>query len=333
MFSLGFRNAEKAYEPLDEVELLFHGGELVKVFDGNGRLYVQTNVEGKNSYLFLAGGAIGTQKIELCDAQGTLIDSVEFVLNANTSISDNTGIFDEFTKVLKDTMNCYAPDGLFHFSFKDKTYGFYVPWILDHVHTAKGMQFFSSHERDLVDLFSLEQNTNGMIWSNVFKKTPVNYIDSNYGEKFSRRYGEIVFSRQPVENHCEYNFVNCMYISWKASGDDEWLKGVVDSAVRALNYSVSDNLRWSKKYNLLKRAYCIDSWDFQIEDEFLPDTGVNNTMLIDEKLTKFGVFFGDNTGYASACKELSLMLAHLERKEEADVFEKRSHEIMDSLRA
>ena len=54
--------------------------------------------------------------------------------------------------------------------------------------------------------------------------------------------------------------------------------------------------------------YTIDCWDFAVEDEYMPDIGITNTMIIDPVKSKFGVFFGDNTGYISACNQLAEML-------------------------
>ena len=82
----------------------------------------------------------------------------------------------------------------------------------------------------------------------------------------------------------------------------------LDCAARALDYCVTDTVRWSKRFQLLKRPYCIDSWDFQVDDEYTPDAPLSPTMVIVPGKTKFGIFFGDNTGYYEACNQLAEML-------------------------
>ena len=87
------------------------------------------------------------------------------------------------------------------------------------------------------------------------------------------------------------------YKHWKASGDNEWMKATLESAARALDYCVTDSIRWSKRFQLLKRPYCIDSWDFQVNDEYTPYAPISPTMVVVPGKTRYGIFFGDNTGY------------------------------------
>src|ERR1035438_9484755 len=79
--------------------------------------------------------------------------------------------------------------------------------------------------------------------------------------------------------------------------------------------------------------YTIDSWDFQVDDAYTPDIGLTNTMLIDAKKSKFGVFFGDNVYYAEACDELAEMLNHGGDAAGAAVFAARASAIRQRLDA
>jgi len=45
------------------------------------------------------------------------------------------------------------------------------------------------------------------------------------------------------------------------------MKKTIASAALALDYCYADSIRWSQRFQLLKRPYCIDSWDFQVDDE------------------------------------------------------------------
>jgi len=323
--ALGIRTLKDVFKPLDQINVVFNSAKTLKVTDGVGHEYFSANVEGQISLVFIVGGALGTHTIKLFGVDGECLDSYEFELEARTQIIDNTGKYDDLMQILEKTIMWHAPSENESFHYKNRTFEMFWWWLLDHYHMAKGGQFFSKKARGLVDLLSLEQSDSGMIWSNIFIKEKINHVDSKYGEINFRRVGESLFSRQPVENHCEYIFVNTMFLTWKANGDDSWLKDVIDSGIKALNYSVTNKLRWSEKYKLLKKAYSIDSWDFSIKDEYTKDT-----MLIDEE-TKFGIFFGDNHGYYMACKEMSIMLSHLGRENEAKMFYERGDEILSNL--
>jgi hypothetical protein len=94
---------------------------------------------------------------------------------------------------------------------------------------------------------------------------------------------------------------------------------------------LADPARWSKRFGLLKRVYTIDSWDFAVEDEYLPDLGITNSMIIDPDKSKFGVFFGDNTGYITACYQLAEMMQYSGDAKNASLFKKRGDELKDRL--
>jgi hypothetical protein len=122
-----------------------------------------------------------------------------------------------------------------------------------------------------------------------------------------------------------------MYQHWKASGDTEWMKMNLDCAARALDYCITDTLKWSRRFRLLKRPYCIDSWDFQVDDEYTPGAPLSPTMVVVPGKTKFGIFFGDNTGYYEACIQLAEMLKYAGRTDEAATYVKRGIEILDRI--
>jgi len=111
------------------------------------------------------------------------------------------------------------------------------------------------------------------------------------------------------------------------------MKQHLRSAARALDYSINDPARWSRRFQLLKRVYTIDSWDFQVDDAYTPKIGLTDTMLIDPEKSKFGVFFGDNTHYAAACEELAEMFDHAGQAASAANYRARAQEIRARLDA
>ena len=322
--------------PLDSLRVAGTGdpASTVVVRDGAGHEYFRA--AAAPSVEFAVGGALGEQTVQTLDANGHVLDELRFTADAQTSLEDGDGRFQELFGVLRKTMCCHSPTGEYTQHWHGRDYRMFVHWILDHFHTAKGMQYFSDATAGLVDLLAETQREDGMIWSFANSShTETGYFVSRDEARnfYTRRDDGLLLVRQPVENHCEYNFASAMYLAWKGSGDDAWMAKILAAAVRALDYGAADPVRWSEKFGLLKRGYTIDSWDFQVVDEYTVHFPLGTAMLIDPARTKFGVFFGDNTGYAQACGELAEMLAHAGRAAEAARFRQRASDIRARLDA
>ncbi len=317
-------------EPLERLTIAGVRGAQVTVADGAGREYFRAPAAPELS--FAVGGALGTHTVRALDERGRVLDSLTFPVDARTGIDDEGGRFRDLLDILNRTMRCYHPSGTLSLTWEGRTYRYFVHWILDHGHTAKGMQYFDPSASGLVDLLMAVQREDGMIWSNVNPDPGPGYFDSAYGPAgYARRGRGLLLVRQPVENHCEYNFVDCIHLAWKGSGDDDWMAGCLDAAMRALDYGVTDRARWSSKFELLKRGYCIDSWDFQVHDEYTVEFPLATAQQIDPDRTKFGVFFGDNHGYAYACEQLAEMLDCAGRTDEAAAYRERADGIRRRL--
>jgi len=318
---------------LVSITLIESNASTVVVSDGANHEYFSG--PAASLITFQVGGALGTHTVRALSVDEKVLEELTFQVDARTSIEDVSGQFTDLFQMLHRSMLCYGPTGSGSIHWKGKTYEYFVPWILDHVHTAKGMQYFSAAARGLIDLLASVQREDGMIWSQAVNDPLPGYFDTrdegrNY---YTRRDGELRLMRQPPENHCEYNFVDCFYLCWKSSGDDVWMKSLLSNACRALDYTRNSPVRWSEKFGLLKRAYTIDSWDFQIDDEYLVRFPVGTGIRIDEEKTKFGIFFGDNTGYAQACEQLAEMLKYIGDKDAAEKYRKRGSEIRERLTA
>jgi hypothetical protein len=323
--------ATRQVEPLESLVIPDPGPGSVTVRDGNGQAYFTAAGDGPVS--FRAGGAAGTQAVEVRDAGGALTARTTFTLAAETRVDDG-GHYRDMFALFRAGMNAYSPTGVSTTRWNGRTYRFFVTWVLDNYNTAKGMKYFSPDVRDFVEMMRDAQREDGMIWSNINPGEAVYYYETAYGPfGYVRKIGDRYFVRQPAENHPEYNYVSTIYQSWKATADDSWMTGNLTSAMRAMDYCVTDPARWSQRFQLLKRVYTIDSWDFQVDDAYTPDIGLTNTMLIDPVKSKFGVFFGDNVYYASACEELAEMLGHAGEVENAAKYAARGAAIRKRLDA
>ncbi|MCI0512638.1 hypothetical protein L0128_05450 [candidate division KSB1 bacterium] len=318
--------SQNDFRPLEPVTVKCVGAGTLSVKDATGREYV--NIPAKSVTVFHAGGAAGKQTIALIDKKGKILASTSFNLLTETVINDE-GRIKELFEILKKGMF----DGNGEVTWKGKRYHYYVPWVLDHNNVMSGMQYFLPYGNEFTDLMRAAQREDGMIWSFVdTDKDAIDYYKTAYSPiGFFKEDNAVWFVRQPVENHPEYNYVNMFYKHWKASGDTKWMQATLESAVRALDYCVTDSIRWSQRFQLLKRPYCIDSWDFQVDDEYTPSAPISPSMVVVPGQTKYGIFFGDNTGYHEACLQLAEMYEFTGQIQNATKFRNRAQEILKHL--
>ena len=315
--------------PLEHVTVMCNTEGLLSVKDGIGREYLKCKATPEIS--FMVGGSLGKQTVTLKDSKDKVLATSSFQVDAETKIDDN-GKISELFNLLHKGMLVYSPTGYEEVNWNGKTYRYFVNWVLDNNNTMMGMKYFSPYSRDLVDLFRETQEPDGRIWSFVNQGNESDYFETAYTPiNCFRKDKDAFFVRQPNENHVEYNYVNMMYQHWKASGDTEWMKKNLDCAARALDYCMTDSVRWSKRFKLLKRPYCIDSWDFQVDDGYTPFSYLSPTMVLVPGKTKFGVFFGDNTGYYQACNQLAEMFQFAGFTDKSAIYNQRGKDILEQL--
>jgi hypothetical protein len=305
--------------PLQPIELLDCPHPDISVSDGAGSTYYE------GPPWFLVGGALGTHRI--CCGSETLTFDVE----AKTAIDDSSGQYSELLTMLHYTMVSESGERN-SVLWNGKLFRFFICWLRDHVHVMKGMKYFSEHLKTAIELYRDSQREDGMIYDNVYPRTAdpnfwdVRFTEGDFIKPFSDYTAE--FKRIPVENDVEYLFLEGVYYTWKATGDTAWMESCLDACRRALHYSRNDEYRWSKVYGLLKRGYTIDTWDFQSEEDRDVEGDI---MRVRPGLTRFGVMFGDNTGFATACRQLAEMLDSVGLLEEASNYRLLGNEILERL--
>lgn len=314
--------------PLQEVALTDVQGSWVQVRDGRHRLYV--DMPAQERVRFRAGGACGWHEVQVLDERGTPVQRACFRLTAQSMLRDRSGEFERLLQLCRLSFSKWEVTHL----WQGKLYRLFLGWLRDHTHVLRAGRYFEAPLKEAVDLYRESQRADGMVWDFVtFEQDAEHFWESEYGPRdffWRSPDGKTCFVRMPVENDVEYLFVEALYYTWQATGDDEWMAQNLDAAIRAMEYSVSDPLRYSQKFGLLKRAYTIDTWDFQSTfDAFDEGRG----LLIDAEKTRFGIMFGDNTGYAMSCERLAQMLEHVGRGEEAQRYRERAAHIRERLNA
>lgn len=312
------------YAPLEKIKLTTTAPANLAVYDGVGNKYA--DAKGVTSLEFLVSGSIGSQVVVLTDTKGVEIGRKAFRVTTKTMLKDGSDTYGKLFRQLYWTM-IGSEEGsdmgrggeAFPFYVEGEFYFTLVPWLRDHVHTLKGMKYFYPNIKSAIDLFAKYQREDGMIWDNFAKRRKE---PSMWDKRFSN--GGFIkpidnykfeFKRIPVEADMEFIFLEGIYFTWQASGDTQWMLGKLDNAMEAVKYCTSDPYRWSAKYQLIKRGFTIDTWDFQNEEDSKVVDG--DFMRIDKDKTNFGIMYGDNTGFVNACQKLVIMLNIANRKEDA----------------
>lgn len=301
----------------------------IEVIDGDGNQYI--NVKALNNISFMIGGALGTHNVYYVDCSGKRLDNIKFKVECKTEIIDANGEFGELLSMLHYTMIHWSETN--NCLYNGEIYKYFVCWLRDHVHTLKGMKYFYDDIKSAIELYKDSQREDGMIFDNIYSRDDKksDYWDQRFG------YGDFIkvsedntleFKRIPVENDVEYLYIEGIYSTWKATGDNLWMQGMLDSAINAYNYTMSSSYRWSEKYQLLKRGYTIDTWDFQ---NAYDQAVTGDPMTIDKDRTNFGVMHGDNTGFIAGCRYLAEMLRCSGRKEDAEKYESISKKMKQRL--
>jgi hypothetical protein len=319
ILSIKSEEIKSIFEPLETVWFTSSEAGNLTVYDGAGDTVLSSETAAGDETAYKVGGALGIQNVVLDNGKGEEIDRLRIRIDARTQLKDGD---DEFTKLFK-----MLQFGLYEFNVADvrryngELYHFFSAWFQDHMYLLLAKKYFYPELKSGIDLYTHGQRKDGMI--------PDNYKHA-YGKDcaWSRRfgYGDFVyvpedptsscnFVKVPVENMSEFSYIEAVYMTWQAADDDAWMMTKLDSCIKAVAYSTSDPYHWSEKYQLLKRGYTIDIWDFQSKE----DTAITgDTMKVELGKSRFNIMYGDNVRMAYSCSVLADMLTFAGRDEEAD---------------
>ncbi len=330
------KNNENIFKPLDKVEIEKVGRGKIVVYDGEVRKYVESDAGDITQ--FMVSGSLGNHIVFYLDENDKIQDKITFKVDCKTEIKENTGKYETLLNRLYNTLYQDWTKGYTKFlRIRGKQYKYYVSWLRDHVHALKGMKYWDSDIKTGIELYSDSQREDGMIWDKCkemchSEKQTWRDIEFARGDFVRKIPGNPTrrWMRIPVENDVEFLYLEGIYYTWKACGDDQWMEEQLDNAIKAVQYSTSDDYRWSDKYQLLKRGYTIDTWDFQSADD-VKRNSTGTIMRINPETGEFNIFYGDNTGMAVSCEYLAEMLRVVGRENEAEKYEKLANNLRDRL--
>ena len=159
-------------------------------------------------------------------------------------------------------------------------------WLRDHSDMLRTGRLIEPDVRSAVRCFADVQSVNGRLFD---------YVTTFPEKKPCERENWEKWVRVPVEADVEYRFVKAVYLAWQATGDDEWMAGLLPSCERALTYTTTHPWRWDQEHGLVKRPYTIDTWDF--------DYTAGGHEWLNFQITPhtfWGIMHGDNSGLYEA---------------------------------
>jgi hypothetical protein len=193
-------------------------------------------------------------------------------------------------------------------------------WLRDHTHQMKGFKYFEKDMTSTLDIFQQYQMRDGAFYDFFVEAeeeshdlpvcesddSPV-YVHDRFRYDHENR---IKFARCGVESDVEYLAVEAVYGAWQATGDDIWMAAKLPSLDRALTYSLTSPARWSAEYQLVKRPFTIDTWDFEYVGE--PEESKERFRHSDVKHGNYWcIMHGDNSGMFKACNLIAKMYGHI----------------------
>ncbi|MBN2091998.1 hypothetical protein JW964_20440 [candidate division KSB1 bacterium] len=185
-------------------------------------------------------------------------------------------------------------------------------WIRDHSDILRGARYFEKDMTSAITHFATTQQKNGSLFDFVSCA-----MDRENWTKYVR---------VPVEADVEFRFVKALYLAWQSSGDDKWLNEMLPAAEKALHYITTHPWRWDSKHGLVKRAFTIDTWDF---DFVATDQPWLNFQITDR--THWGVFHGDNSGYYEAFQLIAKLYERIKNSDRAGYWQKMAGQIQQRL--
>ncbi len=296
-------NKKESYEPLMKITYTADHKGWVEIKDAKGFTYHQQETPAKVT--FVISGALGYHTLRVFNKKGSEIKTVPFFVDCETGINDPN----EEWKTLFNYFKFNHLKTIRTEKYNNRIVQMHEMCPRNDANAIRGTQYIYPGLKDGVELFGNLQHESGMIydlyrWTDKVNTSTLDGRSINTDHFVVIQDGWYYKQRFPVENDLEHFYVQWLWRAWKATGDTEWMKKWLPNAIKALEYSQNTSIRWSEKYNLLKRGFTIDTWDFQPDDEGFR----GDHMDVHEDVTNFGIMHGDNTGYAYSCTLLAEML-------------------------
>lgn len=189
-------------------------------------------------------------------------------------------------------------------------------WIRDHVHQSKAFCHWEYDQTSFLDFILDTQRADGQFFELIKQWTDYHWTLVN--PDCVRLYPDDAQTlvRLELEADVEYLMVEGCLQTWRATGDDAWLRRALPRLEKGIDYQTRDPKRWDAAHGLCKRPYTIDTWDF-----LALAGGGDRRIDLDGPMA---IMHGDNTGVYQAMRQLAAMNRHLGRAAKAADWERRA---------
>lgn len=297
------------YRPLEMVKVRVTGrakGDAacrIRAADPEQRVYFEKDVEivgGRGEVQFPASGQLGAHYVYLhFPGEKRYSRYLNFRLDADTSIETGDRDFDAIYPFTREAMQLgrrdyRTPRGHFVGYISADTWHFDGIWLRDWIYSLPAYKYWEREMLCGLDRFLEVQREDGQTPDGI--------------ERDGRTW------RVGLESDVEYILTLGVWDSWRATGDDEWLKRALPKLEKAMSYIRSDPKHWDAKNRLIKRQHSCDTWDYDIDG------------AADKGATRHVVATCDQSGYAMAFRVLSEMYARVGDRAAAERWAKEAAE-------
>ena len=251
------------YQPLDRITVQVWGRAddatcTVRACDPDQQPYAELEVrlkDGQGQAQFPAGGKLGAHYLYLrlpgeTRNGGRWSRYVNFEVDAETHLQTGDPDFDELYRFSREHIRLgrrayETPAGRFVGYISGDTWHFDGLWLRDWIYQLPAYQYW---ERDMqcgLDRFLERQEPSGMVHDGI--------------ERDGRTW------RVGLESDVEYILTMGVWGTWRATGDEAWLRAALPRLEKALAYIQSDPVHWDSRHQLIKRQHSCDTWDYDID--------------------------------------------------------------------
>lgn len=197
-------------------------------------------------------------------------------------------------------------------------------WIRDHVHMMKAFRHWDYKLKSFLQFIIEKQTKEGFYFELVKQLDDAHhtFVDSSCAQIYEE--DNVALTRLELEADVEYLVVEGCWQYYRATGDFEWIKTVIDSLEKAINYMTSSPKRWDKEHGLVIRPFTIDTWDFTSGK----NAGLDRRIHEDEPMS---AMHGDNSGVYAAMKILAFFREKMGDSEKAKEWESRAESLKENM--
>jgi hypothetical protein len=284
----------RTYRPLDTVRVTVEARAQnetrcrIRVADPQQRVYFEKEIDLTNrrgQLQFQATGTLGVHYIYLWwPNEKRYSRYLNFLLDAETAIESGDRDFDALYPFTREAMQLgrrdYATNrGRFVGYISADTNHFDGIWLRDWIYSLPAYKYWEREMLCGLDRFLEVQREDGQTPDGI--------------ERDGRTW------RVGLESDVEYILTLGAWDSWRATGDDAWLRRTLPKLEKALAYIRSDAKHWDAANSLIKRQHSCDTWDYDIDGA--TDSGTGRHVIAN----------CDQSGYFLAFQAMSEMYRHL----------------------